>query len=83
MARLIQPIEKANDLLAHLGERLKDPFLLLVRLNWGWQFFLTGRGKLMNLERTTAFFSDLGLPMPGVNALLAGCTECFGHFAVV
>ncbi|MFZ4763318.1 MAG: DoxX family protein [Roseimicrobium sp.] len=57
---------------------LQSPFLLLVRLYWGWAFFETGKGKLMSLEQTTDFFTSLGLPMPGVNAVMAGATECFG-----
>ena len=58
--------------------KLQSPFLLIIRLYWGWQFFLTGRGKLMNLERTTNFFASLHSPMPRLNAVLAGSTECVG-----
>lgn len=53
-------------------------FLLLIRLYWGWQFFVAGRGKLMNLERTAEFFGGLGIPAPQLNAMMAGGTECFG-----
>lgn len=53
-------------------------FLLVIRLYWGWQFFLTGRGKLMNIERTAEFFTSLGIPMPTLNAYAAGTTECLG-----
>jgi putative oxidoreductase len=49
-----------------------------MRLYWGWQFFLTGQGKLMNLEQVTGFFTDLGIPMPYFNAVMAGSVECFG-----
>ena len=58
--------------------KLQSPFLLIIRLYWGWQFFLTGRGKLMNLDRTANFFAGLHIPMPRLNAVLAGSTECFG-----
>jgi len=61
-----------------LLEKLQSPFLLSIRLYWGWQFFLTGKGKLMNLDRTAGFFANLHIPMPHLNALMAGCTECFG-----
>ena len=57
---------------------LRSPFLLVIRLYWGWQFFQTGRGKLMNLDRTAGFFANLHIPAPHLNAILAGCTECFG-----
>jgi putative oxidoreductase len=52
--------------------------LLVIRLYWGWQFFLAGKGKLLNLERTAGFFADLGIPAPGLNAAAAGATEAFG-----
>jgi putative oxidoreductase len=49
-----------------------------MRLYWGWQFFLTGKGKLMNLDRTAEFFASLNIPMPKLNAMMAGSIECFG-----
>jgi putative oxidoreductase len=57
---------------------LRSPFLLIIRLYWGWQFFLTGKGKLMNLDRTVGFFTSLHIPAPRLNAIMAGGTECFG-----
>lgn len=57
---------------------LQSPLLLVIRLYCGWEFFLTGKGKLMNLDRTAAFFGDIGIPMPMLNAVLAASTECFG-----
>lgn len=58
--------------------KLQPVLLLTIRLYWGWQFFQTGRGKLMNIDRTTDFFAGLGIPMPHLNAYMAGATECFG-----
>ena len=57
---------------------LQSPLLLAMRLYWGWQFFQTGKGKLMNLDRTTGFFTSLHIPLPHLNAIMAGSTECFG-----
>ncbi len=57
---------------------LQSLFLLCIRLYWGWQFFLTGKGKLMNLDRTTHFFQSIHIPQPHLNAIMAGSTECFG-----
>jgi putative oxidoreductase len=70
---------KFNALLATAGGWLRSPVLLIVRVIWGWQFVQTGWGKLMNLDRTAAFFGDkLHIPFPKLNALMAGSTECFG-----
>jgi putative oxidoreductase len=57
---------------------LQSPLLLAIRLYWGWQFFQTGKGKLMNHEKITGFFHSLHIPFPSFNAWLAGSTECFG-----
>ena len=65
-------------LLARGASLLQSPLLLVLRLYWGWQFFLTGKGKLQNLDRTTGFFLSLHIPWPHFNALLAGTTECVG-----
>jgi putative oxidoreductase len=62
---------------------LQSVLLLLIRLWWGWSFFATGQGKLMNLERTTAFFAELGLPLPQLNALLAGSVEAAGGLCLM
>ena len=71
-------IDSLYNLYVKLPGCLRSPFLLVIRLYWGWQFFLTGRGKLMNLDRTTNFFASLHIPAPHLNAIMAGCTECFG-----
>ena len=47
---------------------LQAPFLLFVRLYWGWQFAQTGWGKLHNLEKVTGFFTTLGIPLAGFAA---------------
>src|SRR5260221_9749008 len=61
-----------------LVSKLQSPFLLIIRLYWGWQFFLTGKGKLLNLDRTAGFFASLNIPAPKLNAIMAGSAECFG-----
>lgn len=68
----------ASTTLDKIASFLPDPLLLAVRLYWGWQFFQTGKGKLGNLEGTTEFFTELGLPFAKLNAIMAGSTECFG-----
>src|ERR1700680_669981 len=57
---------------------LRSPFLLAVRLYWGWQLIESGWGKLHNLEKVTEFFTSLGLPMPAQTAVFISCVEFFG-----
>jgi putative oxidoreductase len=61
-----------------VGKALRSPFLLVVRLYWGWQFFLTGKGKLSDLEKPAQFFQSLGIPFPHETAIFCGITECCG-----
>ena len=43
-------------------------FLLLIRVVWGWQFFLAGRGKLTHVDKVVGFFRDsLHIPAPTFN----------------
>jgi putative oxidoreductase len=69
-------ITKVHGLLVSIGTFMRSPVLLVIRLYWGWQFFLTGRGKLEHLDKTTSFFTSLGIPAPHVNAIMASSTEC-------
>jgi putative oxidoreductase len=57
---------------------LRSPFLLAVRLYWGWQLIQSGWGKLHNLPKVTDFFTSLNLPMPAQMAVFISCIEFFG-----
>lgn len=63
---------------ANFANLLQSPFLLVVRLYWGWQFFQTGWGKLQDIAKVTDFFTSLGLPFPNVTAYVVGTSECVG-----
>lgn len=75
---MITLVEKFYRGLIAFATMLQSPVLLLIRLYWGWQFFLTGKGKLLDLAKPTEFFQSLGIPFPHTQAIIAGCTECFG-----
>ena len=61
-------LELCYRLLVRLGSSLQSPFLLAVRLYWGWQFMQTGWGKLTDIGKVVGFFTDLGIPAPTLNA---------------
>ena len=58
--------------------RLQSPFLLAVRLYWGWQLVQSGWGKLHHLDKVAEFFGTLNLPMPAQMAVFISCVEFFG-----
>jgi len=72
-------LERWYDLLAtKVFDRLRDPLLLALRLFIGWQFFVTGRGKLEHIDRIVAFFTNLGIPAPALNAHFVAWLETVG-----
>jgi putative oxidoreductase len=48
---------------------------LLARLTLGVAFAATGWGKVHHLDRVTGFFTELGIPMPGLNAVIVSVSE--------
>ena len=78
MSKIIKKITQWHEQFFDLVSYLHSPFLLLVRLYWGWQLAQSGWGKLHNLPNVTEFFGSLGLPMPALMALFIACVELFG-----
>jgi putative oxidoreductase len=76
--RVIRTISAGYALLVWVASSLQSPFLLVVRLYWGWQFMQTGWGKFHNLARVAQFFTSLGIPFPHANAALVASIEFFG-----
>jgi len=64
-------------------DSLRSPFLLLVRLYWGWQFSQTGWGKLHNLGHLRDFFASLNIPASGVIAPCIASLEFFGGILLI
>src|SRR5258708_21239368 len=78
MRNLILRVKNLHDKFSNLVSYAQTPFLLFVRLYWGWQLVESGWGKLHNLGKVTEFFTSLGLPMPGPTAVFISSLEFFG-----
>src|ERR1700730_12435702 len=74
LTRMKQLHDRFFDLISYL----QTPFLLFVRLYWGWQLIQSGWGKLHHLSNVTEFFTSLGLPLPSQTAVAISCLEFFG-----
>ncbi len=57
---------------------LQSPFLLLIRLFWGWQFWQSGWAHLQNMPKFIEFFQGLGIPAPSLNAHFIAVLEAGG-----
>jgi putative oxidoreductase len=68
----------AHERFAKAASYLQSPFLLAVRLYWGWQFAQTGWGKLQHLDKVTGFFTSLGIPAPAASAVFVSWLELVG-----
>lgn len=56
---------------------------LLTRLVIGYAFVQTGRGKLANIDNVVSFFTDLGVPMPALNAAFVSRLEYYGGMILI
>ncbi len=66
-----------------LASYLQSPFLLLVRLYWGWQFAQTGWGKLHHMGKITSFFTSLNIPFPAFSAHFVSGLEFVGGILLI
>jgi putative oxidoreductase len=75
MSNLTNQIERLYALFLRVMNSLQSPFLLAIRLYWGWQISQNGWGKLHNLGHVTEFFQSLGLPAPAFTATFVSSFE--------
>src|SRR6201984_3073592 len=78
MSKLITKVRQLHERFIGLVSYLQSPFLLFVRLYWGWQHAQSGWGKLHHLSNVGEYFGTLGLPMPAQMAVFIACVEFFG-----
>jgi len=78
MSDLTNKLQWAYSLLIRIANSLQSPFLLFVRLYWGWQFMVDGWGKLNHIAKVTEYFGSLGLPAPGPTAYFVSILELVG-----
>ena len=63
---------------------LLQPLVLLsFRLAWGWQFYVSGSGKIKNHPDIVEFFHSLGIPFPDLNAWFVGGLEALGGILLI
>ena len=67
----------------HFASSLAFLAPLLTRLILGFAFYQTGSGKWSDLDKPTAFFSDLGIPFPRANATFIATLELVGGICLM
>ena len=83
MNTLTQKVEVLYGWFLKALNSLQSPFLLLIRVFWGWQFLQSGWGKFSHIEKVISFFSDLGIPAPAFNAYFNASLETIGGILLI
>ena len=78
MNSMLAKLDAPYALFLKAANSLQSPFLLLIRLFWGWQFFQTGLAHLNNMPKFIEFFTSLGIPAPSLNAHFIAVLEAGG-----
>jgi putative oxidoreductase len=83
MNTVIKLLRRGYELLVASGNLLQSPLLLVLRVYFFWQLFMTGKGHLANIGKVSDFFVSLGILFPTLNAYLSSTVECFGSLLLI
>lgn len=83
MSTLIKTIDRLYGWFTAVTNSLQAPFLLFVRICWGFQFLESGIGKITHIDKVVAFFTDLGIPQPSLNAHFNAGLETVGGILLI
>ena len=83
MSGILHLIRRAYELFVTAANFLQSPLLLVLRVYFCWQLYLTGKGKLSNIGKVIDFFTSLGIPAPALNAYFVSSLECFGGLLLI
>jgi putative oxidoreductase len=83
MNALMKTVDLLYGWLLKAAEWLQPPFLLAIRLYWGWQFWQSGTGKLADISKVVDFFTSLGIPAPALNAHFVAYLEAGGGILLI
>src|SRR5258708_33196461 len=75
-------LRRSYELLIASGAALQSPFLLVLRLYFFWQLFLTGKGKLANIGKVSEFFASLGISATDFECLFYRFARMFWQLAL-
>jgi putative oxidoreductase len=76
-------IDALYRLMVRIANSFQSPFLLLIRVYWGWLFLQSGIGKFGHIDKVVSFFTDLGIPAPTSNAYFNASLETVGGILLI
>jgi putative oxidoreductase len=81
--RFVSITRVAYGLFVRSADALQSPFILAIRLYWGWQLAQSGWGKLHHIPQVTEFFTSLNIPFSHANAVFVSNLEFFGGILLI
>lgn len=78
MKSLLKLIDTVYAWFVRMANFCQHPFLLAVRLYFGWQFYVSGRGKLADIQKVVDNFIGWNVPAPVFNAHFIAWLETIG-----
>lgn len=76
-------IDRAYTLFLKAMNYLQSPFLLAIRVYWGWLFLESGIGKIRHIDKVVDYFTDLHIPAPSFNAHFNAGLETVGGVLLI
>jgi len=83
MSSLAGKISLLYALFLRIANSLQSPVLLLVRIDWGYQFWESGWAHLNSMPDFIKFLDGLGVPLPSLNAHFVAALEAGGGILLV
>ena len=72
---MIAKLEVLFNHFVKIAKSLQSPVLLLLRIDFGYQFFEAGKAKLDDIPKAIENFTNWGVPAPALNAYFIGWLE--------
>src|SRR5215470_1162343 len=79
----MKTIERLYAVFLKIVNSLQSPFLLFIRLVFGWQFLETGIGHFTHMDKTVEFFTELHIPAPAFTARFTSGLETVGGILLI
>ncbi|HEY6250410.1 MAG TPA: DoxX family protein [Candidatus Angelobacter sp.] len=83
MKSLLQVVDRLYGYFLKAVNALQSPFLLAIRVYWGWLLLESGVGKIRNIDKVVSYFTDLGIPAPSLNAHFNAGLETVGGILLI
>lgn len=79
----MKTLDNLYALFLRVATSLQSPFLLFVRVFWGWQFIVTGRAKLSDIPSFVDRFAGWGIPAPNFTVHFIALLEFGGGILLI